>query len=437
MNKFLLSLALALLTVPALTAPLQTYSTTSSEVVLSSTEALRYQIDPDTGALILKDVQPTQTLSLPAGLGAEVRGRDTYLFLPPQASYGLLPDGQRIRISLETPKPALESGDSGTVLPSSPEALLAQQGQGQAMTATVGLLQPRMFRMEYAAPKPVADLLLKFYPRIQAEVDQRQRAVLVNAPAELLPAITQTVVELDTARPQVMFETEVLEVNRDTTQSLGLDYDNIFTFKFLEDTPGSPFKLGTINRTNGLSLNIGLNALKNTGAARVLAQPRVTTLDGVEAVINSTQNTPIVLTGTQTGSIQTITTGITMRLTPRVTPQGFIEADLVISVSSPTGSTANGVPQFSSREARTTVRVRNGEPIAIGGLIEERQVNSEEKVPGLGDIPLLGKLFTTTRTENRRSDLVIVVTPRLILPGQSVNTPLPSVQPQQRTAPKP
>lgn len=110
-----------------------------------------------------------------------------------------------------------------------------------------------------------------------------------------------------------------------------------------------------------------------------------------------------------------MTTGITLRLTPRVAPDGAVETNLTISVSVPTGTISQGVPQFSTREATTTVRVANGEPIAIGGLLEERKVTGTQKLRFLGDLSGIGKLFSTTRTDTRRSDLIIVVTPRLVM----------------------
>jgi Flp pilus assembly secretin CpaC len=112
--------------------------------------------------------------------------------------------------------------------------------------------------------------------------------------------------------------------------------------------------------------------------------------------------------------VNNVTTGITLRFVPKVGPDGMIESNLSIAVSSPTGTTTQGVPQYSSREANTTVRVRDGEPIIIGGLYENRRTTSSKGLPGLMDIPILGELFKTTVTDEHFTDLVIVVTPRLV-----------------------
>lgn len=277
---------------------------------------------------------------------------------------------------------------------------------------------PVLYPLSNARASDVAALIASLYPSLQVEVDARQRAVLILLNEQDRELVDALVERLDAPRPQVMFEAEILEINQDITQSLGISYDSIFTFNLTEATPSGLLALGAVGRSP-FSLSFGLNLLKTNGAADVLARPRVTTLDGVQAQLNATQTVPVIVPGANgKESVQNITTGITLRMLPRISPDGTVEADLSISVSTPTGTTSQGVPQFSSRDATTTVRVRNGEPIAIGGLIERREIEGVQKVPLLGDIPILGELFTSRRTEQRRTDLVIIVTPRIIAPGE-------------------
>lgn len=139
------------------------------------------------------------------------------------------------------------------------------------------------------------------------------------------------------------------------------------------------------------------------------------TTDGLEARINATQNQAVIVTQNNIQSIQNIATGITLRMLPRAAPDGTIEVQLSISVSAPT-SQAQTTFSFSNREATTTVRMLNGEAIVIGGLFESRKTESADKVPGLGDLPLIGELFKNTNTNTSETDLVIIVTPRLLTP---------------------
>lgn len=279
---------------------------------------------------------------------------------------------------------------------------------------------PLVISLGNASPAYVAGLLARAY-NVRVEVDERQRAVIIFVAKADWPLIKAFVADLDKARPQVSFEAEVLEINQYATQSLGIDYRELFSLNFTELAPPSLFKLGDITR-GVFNVKIGLDALKNTGAATVLSRPSITTLDGLEARLNATQTTPVVTAG-QNGVVQVnnVTTGITLRFVPKVGPDGMIESNLSIAVSSPTGTTTQGVPQYSSREANTTVRVRDGEPIIIGGLYENRHTTSSKGLPGLMDIPILGELFKTTVTDDHFTDLVIVVTPRLV-GGMTTNT---------------
>jgi general secretion pathway protein D len=307
------------------------------------------------------------------------------------------------------PTGSTTTGPTGTeTTPSGPAAARAGAPSG-----SLDERLPLVIPLSNASPAYVAGLLARAY-NVRVEVDERQRAVIIFVSKTDWPLIKTFVADLDKARPQVSFEAEVLEINQYATQSLGIDYRELFSLNFTEGAPPSLFKLGDVTR-GVFNVKLGLDALKNTGAATVLSRPSITTLDGLEARLNATQTTPVVTAGTN-GVVQVnnVTTGITLRFVPKVGPDGMIESNLSIAVSSPTGTTTQGVPQYSSREANTTVRVRDGEPIIIGGLYENRRTTSSKGLPGLMDIPILGELFKTTVTDEHFTDLVIVVTPRLV-----------------------
>ncbi len=269
---------------------------------------------------------------------------------------------------------------------------------------------PLIIPLANAEPQFVAGILSRSY-NLKVEVDTRQRSIIVFAVKKDWEFIRSIVNALDAPRPQVAFEAEILEINDTLSQSLGINYRDLFSFSLTEGTPASIFELGDITRAP-LNVKIGLDLLKTTGAATTLARPRVTTLDGVEARLNSTQTVSTTVSAPNGGqTIVTTTTGITLRLLPKVAPDGQIESSLSVAVSAPTGKNS-----FSTREANTTVRVGNGEPIVIGGLLENQRSSTTEGIPGLMDIPILGELFKTTNTVQRTTELVIVVTPYLILP---------------------
>jgi general secretion pathway protein D len=399
-------LGLSLLFTAALAQQLVHPTVSGSEVRFRSDALIRYYVDHQRFTVELPGVQLADTsVYYPSG------------FVVRQHAQGLtLELGQPFRLAL--------SPDQRTL------TVVRSESYGSVPTLIGGDARaPVVYYLSNADPLQLSGLLMRLYEGLQVEVDVRQRALLVMVNPDDRPLVDGLVATLDAPRPQVMFEAEILEINQDITRSLGIQYDSIFTFTLAEGEGGSLARVGPIGRTP-FSLSFGINMLKVNGAARVLAQPRVTTLDGVEAQLDATQTVPVIVPGSgNQQSVQNITTGIRLRMLPRIGPSGTIEAELSISVSTPTGVTAQGIPQFSSREANTTVRVANGEAIAIGGLLEQRRIEGTSKVPILGDIPLLGALFTSTRIEERETDLVIIVTPRIVeLPTLPA---LPVVPPQR------
>ena len=318
----------------------------------------------------------------------------------------------------------------------SPDAKLLTVRKGSTETvsslSSTDVRAPIAVYLSYADPVQVASLLQKLYPGVRVEVDTRQRALILLVSDVDRPVILEAIKILDAPRPQVTFEAEILEINRSFTQQLGIDYTKLVNLNFRLFEPSVPAgQLGIQPLSRApISLEVGINLLKSTGAAKTLARPRVTTLDGLEARINATQTQPIRTVG-QGGSVtvSNITTGINLRLQPRVSPDQTIESNLSISVSSPTGISPEGIPSYATREVGTTVRVRNAESIVIGGLLESRSSQSRSGIPGLMDLPLIGNLFETTLTEERETDLLIIVTPYIIAPPQAPAPPAPPSQP--------
>lgn len=175
-------------------------------------------------------------------------------------------------------------------------------------------------------------------------------------------------------------------------------------------------------------LDVAIRALQQEGETRVLSAPSLTVLNNQEANINVGQQIPIVQnfinpgtiggtgSGFTTGSVQFRDTGIILSVVPRVNPGGLVYMELSQEVSSPgtevVGSSGN-VP-ISKRTIDTQVAVQSGETVLIGGLISENNAQSGSGVPGLKSIPILGKLFSSTTRRNDRTELVVLITPRVI-----------------------
>ncbi|GEM50061.1 type II secretion system protein GspD [Deinococcus cellulosilyticus] len=360
-------------------------------VVVSSTERIQYLVDPQAHTVILKDTQLVGEVQLPEGMQVKSSEKDTVLLVPNTYQYALSVNTQYLFLTLKT-DPIKQVDDRA----------------------------PLFVPLENANPSQVAALLQGMYNNIKIQVDDRNRALWIVVNPQDRELITKIIKQMDQPRPQVLFEAEILTVNQSLSEKLGIKYQRMFDFQLKEGEPPSLFQFGKFVRTaiNPLGgFNFSVSFLKDNLAAKVLAQPRVATIDGQEARINSTQNIPILLgdkNGTTTLANQT--TGITMRFLPKVSPSGMIEANVNINVSLPSGQTEQGIITYSSREASTTIRVQNGEPIVIAGLLENKTTTEVNKIPILSDIPLIGGLFQHRFTSETTSDLIIIVTPRIIQP---------------------
>jgi type II secretory pathway component GspD/PulD (secretin) len=252
----------------------------------------------------------------------------------------------------------------------------------------------------------------------------------------------QLIEQLDTQEDLVVLDTQIFEVDETDAKDLGL----------VAGTPGSPFLSTTISEyppqvtsaqlalnpnaspppffsiqpltRTPLSLNIALNALIQNGSARILANPRITTISGRTATIRAGDNISV-LTQTPggvgvppTSQIQTFQTGITLDITPIINQENFITVNLHPTVNSLSSTNSEGIPQISTRDTQTTVGMRADQTLIIGGLIEDDTTVSKTSIPLLGNIPVIGGLFRSNNTNRERDELVISITPHIIAPGQ-------------------
>lgn len=262
--------------------------------------------------------------------------------------------------------------------------------------------------------------------------------------------------QLDVAQPLVVLDTEVLEVDETVAKNLGLQFSQpVVSTTFTEQTPPLPPNGGTpppqpigllpFTRTP-LTLGIQLNLLIQRGYARILSDPRITTVSGRTASIRAGDTISVLTTagggpGTvATTQIQSFQTGVTLDITPVVNAGNFITVTLHPTVNNLSGI-LNGVPQISTRDTTTTVGLQADQTLIIGGLIEDTQNRTENRIPILGDIPLVGHLFRNKTVNSQRNELVITVTPHIVEPGSMKTMPgpalpaIPTAQPLPTLAP--
>ena len=262
--------------------------------------------------------------------------------------------------------------------------------------------------------------------------------------------------QLDVSQKLVVLDTEILELDENTAKNLGVAVSSF---------NGGPLSLGTIFSESSpapdpntgivpglkrfqalyrtpIAFGVAINLAIEHGNARVLADPRITTLSGHTATIRAGDNISIPLTtgggaGTiATTQIQTFQTGVTLDITPVVNADGLITVALHPVVNSLTGI-LNGVPQISTRDTQTTVALREDQTLVIGGLIQDNTQRTESKVPVLGDLPLVGRVFRNQTLNGDRNELIISVTPHILTPGETTVYPGPPLPHVPTPAPLP
>ncbi|MGN8085544.1 type II and III secretion system protein family protein [Ralstonia sp. 22086] len=196
------------------------------------------------------------------------------------------------------------------------------------------------------------------------------------------------------------------------------------------------------NKANNRPFQVELDAQKNDSLVKILAEPNLVTLSGQEASFLAGGKIYIpVAQSSSSGGAPTITLqeeeyGVGLKFTPTVMANGRINLKVAPEVSelSPTGATVTGantngqtiLPLITTRRASTTVQMRDGESFAIGGLLQDNARGSLKALPGAGEIPVLGTLFRSTQFQHDLTELVIVITPRLVQPMQTASYPLPT-----------
>ena len=253
-----------------------------------------------------------------------------------------------------------------------------------------------------------------------------QSVVLYGTPAEA-DATRQLLRELDVPARQVALEAKVISLTNDASRELGItwdwsplpQYEGTRTYRGDSAIPGIvQFGRGPEGHPFEWYYEAQLHALEQAGKAKVLSRPNITTLTGREAVIEIGSEVPVPEVETTSHSTTTSFTyhkaGIILRYTPYVSDDGRITAIVHTEVSSPVYVEDLKAYRFKKRSADTSVRLKDGETMVIGGLIGSEEAKSYRKIPLLGDIPVLGAFFKNVQKSKQSSEIMIFLTARIL-----------------------
>jgi type IV pilus assembly protein PilQ len=244
--------------------------------------------------------------------------------------------------------------------------------------------------------------------------DPEQNAILVSGNDELQSEAADFFSSVDKPSPQVLFEVKVADVTPlNDSSNVGLEFGGA-------DLQGNPIGGGTAYAfTKGIvPVNVRLNALITQGRAQILATPKLVTLNNKEADLLIGETYPIVFNTSVLGgqNVQFVDIGVKLRLTPTIGPDGVVTAELHPEYSELLGFTQTGYPIIANRKIDSTLRVADSQTIVLGGLVRDVSNQTVEKVPGLSEIPVLGKFFQNRRSAHERDEIVFLITPHVIFP---------------------
>ncbi|MFA6449612.1 MAG: pilus assembly protein N-terminal domain-containing protein [bacterium] len=276
----------------------------------------------------------------------------------------------------------------------------------------------------------VANLQAMLTPILGANrfsVDVNRNRVLMQGSRADIAAAASILDEIDKPLRQIMIEAKVIEMTKDDLKRLGAMLSaqkgsaNV-KGDFTGDAPSFNAAFDTFSDL-AKRFTITLDMLRTASVGRTLVSPKISVLDGNTAWILAGEKYPVATRDSEKGlvSFNYINTGIILAVTPRVGHDRSITLWLKPEVSNisgwvgdPQSSSNNAAPIISTREAMSEVRVQDGETVMIGGLQKNEETMTNSKTPGLGDLPVIGKLFRKKRTTNQTNELVIVITTHII-----------------------
>jgi type IV pilus assembly protein PilQ len=295
-------------------------------------------------------------------------------------------------------------------------------GEKSASSPASALLTTNeLIPLEYLQAETLPQLLPNSFPASNVKVIKEQNALLVTGTQSEIEFLKEYISKIDTKIPQIVVDALIIEFSRNQNESpgikLGMNYGDE------KETVLFDSALGQITYKSVLELPedfyLKINYLVNKGDATVKARPNITTMNGQQARIDvgTVQYYKVINTdedGNDETRYQSINAGVTLEVTPWVSSTGEITLKLKPTVSNIGGAATEGPPQISRREVSTTVRVKDGQTIVIGGLIQDVGSNSQSRVPILGDIPYLGAFFRSDNNNINQTEMVIYITPHVL-----------------------
>ncbi len=292
------------------------------------------------------------------------------------------------------------------------------------------------FFLDNAEVKDVMTMVRSLIGAKHVAANEQLNAIVLRDTADKVKVAEQIILANDKAKAEVVIDVELLQINTSSLQDLGLSLSEnriVISPDFGGETPNQVrfSDIESINENNWMVTvpSLIIDFMKSSGDAQALAQPKLRITEGEKGSLTIGDRVPIPTTSfnsaqTVGGNIVPVTSfqyqevGIKIEIEPRVHHNEEVTLKLQVEVSNIADvvTTAGGEqqPVIGTRNIQTNIRLRDGESNFLAGLIRSEEGQSETGIPGLSDIPVLGRLFKRTSTDNRRTDIVLTLTPHVI-----------------------
>lgn len=376
-----------------------------------------------------------------------------------------VPWDQALDLVLKTK--GLDKRQVGNVLLVAPADEIAarerQELESQKQIAELAPLRRELIQVNYAKAADMAKLFQSVTSadgsadvRGSITVDDRTNSIIAYQTQERLDELRRIIAQLDIPVRQVMIEARIVEANVNYDKALGVRWggasrrgnwslygkdgatsfedgqaflpgtDTVGDFTLEEGVAPVPFvDMGVAASTSGIGigfltdnlvLDLQLSAMESSGNGEVVSQPKVVTADKETAKILKGQEVPY-QEASSSGATSTSfkEAALSLEVTPQITPDNRIIMEVKVTKDAPDFQRAiNGVPPINKNEVNAKVLVSDGETIVIGGVFENTQTKAVEKVPFLGDLPYLGRLFRRDIVQDNKTELLVFLTPRIM-----------------------
>ncbi|WP_339486999.1 type IV pilus secretin PilQ [Pseudomonas sp. EL_65y_Pfl2_R95] len=324
-----------------------------------------------------------------------------------------------------------------------------QELESQKQIAELAPLRRELIQVNYAKASDMAKLFQSVTSadgsaddRGSITVDDRTNSIIAYQTQERLDELRRVVAQLDVAVRQVMIEARIVEANVDYDKSLGVNWrgaqvgngnfivggsggDRTIGGSGPDTALGNFVDMGVTNATSSLGigfvtdntiLDLELSAMEKTGNGEVVSQPKVVTSDKETAKILKGADIPY-QEASSSGATSTtfVEAALSLEVTPQITPDNRIIMEVKVNKDEPDfANQVNGTPTIRKNEVNAKVLVNDGETIVIGGVFSNEQRKGVDKVPFLGDLPYLGRMFRRDIVQDSKSELLIFLTPRIM-----------------------